>query len=306
MKHKHTIRRSHSITFGLLLVLAIGAGLLMRHTLASKTPQTDVSFDELFQTVRQDIGSQFSDYTVHVQDWNPMNTDPEAQYIAGYGFGLAKSAQPYLFVTPAKSAAIYDVPPPTKSPRDVADAMANVLRREGFTENERDPHTPSPWPRIFTRSIDECTINSQAYSSVSLQCSSPSLRKQQAAAAQPFADAYLAKNPTLKAKDITFGQLTIKSKNNSGVVTASATAGYDLAEAFIYRTDQKDEEPSIALYYQKNGTWHFITAAKDEYGFSCEDIMADPNARKAYYDQICYDHTLQGQRRMDTARRATQ
>lgn len=83
--------------------------------------------------------------------------------------------------------------------------------------------------------------------------------------------------------------------------TESETPGYDLAELLIQQNSQK---PELALYYANNGSWHYVTRHSDEWGFSCDAMKADPEARKALYDQICYQYPNTGQVRLDSSRRA--
>ncbi|HSW74383.1 MAG TPA: hypothetical protein VLG16_00790 [Candidatus Saccharimonadales bacterium] len=100
-------------------------------------------------------------------------------------------------------------------------------------------------------------------------------------------------------------QTRIASQNKGGVISASETAGYDIAEASFTFAGSADAK--LALFYEYNGQWHYVTTASDEYGFSCGDMRADAGARAALHDQICYDYNppaggQQGTQRLDTDR----
>jgi len=100
-------------------------------------------------------------------------------------------------------------------------------------------------------------------------------------------------------------QVRIASQNKGGVISASEAAGYDIAEASFTFAGSSDVK--LALFYEHNGQWHYVTTATDEYGFSCGDMRADAGARAALHDQICYDYNppaggQQGTRRLDTDR----
>jgi hypothetical protein len=65
---------------------------------------------------------------------------------------------------------------------------------------------------------------------------------------------------------------------------------------------QTGGQKELALYYAKNNVWHYVTQHGDEWGFSCADIKANPDARKAFYDQICYEYNPDlGQIRLDSS-----
>jgi hypothetical protein len=129
-----------------------------------------------------------------------------------------------------------------------------------------------------------------------------------AAAMQPLVNEYLRAHPALQASDLTAGPLTIKSLNGAGVIGSSRTAGYDIAELVVTTKAKKQ----IALFYAKdasmtngqNSGWKYVTEADDEFGFKCADMRADPDARKALYDQVCLGD--KGQVKLDTNNRALQ
>ena len=136
-------------------------------------------------------------------------------------------------------------------------------------------------------------------------CDSPNIQKYLAGRMAPFAKAY-AKGTQTWIKDITAGPLVIKSEKttNNQPITASETSGYDIAEMIVQMGDKR----RVALFYanyNKSSDWHYVTEANDEFGFSCKDIMKNQDARKAMYDQICYDDTS-GQIRVNSNRRALQ
>ncbi|HSD56060.1 MAG TPA: hypothetical protein VLA92_02820, partial [Candidatus Saccharimonadales bacterium] len=189
--------------------------------------------------------------------------------------------------------------------------LQKLFKDYGFKESEdsiqQKANAPAtytgegmPDPITVTNGDVSCTISATQYTAETV-CDSMQIQKYLAQRMKPFADAY-AKGSQTWIKDIVAGPLVIKSEKVEGnyPIMASRTSGYDVAEMVTQMGDKR----RIALFYanyNKSSEWHYITEATDEFGFPCKDIMKSRDARKAMYDQICYQDGV-GQIRVDNDR----
>ena len=192
--------------------------------------------------------------------------------------------------------------PPAKSLDEVKTFVGSRLVKYGFTTTDN---------KTYQRNEDKCTVLNDPVellhpgaedesNLLEVSCFGNEVLRDSAAQMKPLVDEYLKANQGQKASDLAVGPLTIKSQYGAGVISSSHTAGYDIAEMVVSTKTEK----KIALYYQKDNIWHYVTKADDEFGFSCGDMKKDPDARKAMYDQVCLSEN--GQVRLDTNNSALQ
>ena len=164
--------------------------------------------------------------------------------------------------------------------------------------------TSVPTSNVYVAGNSTCLVIDDDLAQLStVSCYDKADIAQAAMTGQPYVASYLAGHKDVSEKDITYGPVTVKSKNPNAVISASHATGYDIAEVAI--TVKTDKE--LVLFYNKDGgPWKYITQAHDEYGFSCTDYMATPEIRKVMYNQVCLRADRQGQVRLDTNNRATQ
>jgi hypothetical protein len=268
--------------------------------------------------------NQVAYYKSDVQTWYAEGSDKgTAHTVDGYDFKITDSAAPALAIT----STIYfeDLWDGVKTPSvDGAGLYKIVLQKligeYGFQETKDSIEQKANQPKSYT-SLDQqrdeipdditvaqgktnCTLHAEKYS-LHVTCDNPDIHTYLAGRMKPFAEKYAAGSQTW-IKDIVAGPLVIKSEKttNNQPITASQTSGYDLAEMIIQMGDKR----RIALFYanyNKSSEWHYVTEATDEFGFPCKDIMKNADARKALYNQICYDDA-RGQVRVDSNERALQ
>jgi prepilin-type N-terminal cleavage/methylation domain-containing protein len=205
--------------------------------------------------------------------------------------------------------------PPAKNLDEVKNWVGNQLVKYGFSTSDnktyiKDDNTCNVLndPTSLFPNQEGNMETDQNTGLLEVTCFGKEVLRDSAAQMKPFVDEYLKANADLKASDLTVGPLTIKSKYGAGVIGSSRTAGYDIAEMVVSTKSKKQ----IALYYAKNaeiGTgnnagWQYVTQANDEFGFKCGDMKADPDARKALYDQVCLSEN--GQVKLDTNNSALQ
>lgn len=268
-----------------------------------KLPGQDAAeaMQNLMASIQKEVGGKLDsqkDYKVTTRGWYAeYGPSREPASVPGYDFQISTAGDPVLIADAARRAADggLETGKPTKPLTTVVDALGAALHGRGFKSSDT----------LHYRKDDQvCIINLEATYTLSMICNSPEVHKYFAAQLDPFVKSYAA-NKKVATTNIEFGPLKINSQNRGGnpAVGASETAGYDLAELVVQQGGKK----TVALYYQKDKTWHFITEAHDEFGFSCEDIMQNPDARKAMHDQVCYEYRGDvGQIRVDSDRRALQ
>jgi hypothetical protein len=257
----------------------------------------------MLETIKTDIPRSFNDVVVEQKKWAAQYVTNTPQKVEGSDYALSpQSSQTITFeqtVSPKDKTVIHFVIFKKKlgtawsqngSASPLAERVNSIFKKNKFTATKEGENT------TFKRDDDTCL-----FSGTQLSCFNPDILKVIAGESKPFVDTYLTAHSEIKAKDIVVGPVTIKSQDGSGVISSSHAAGYDIAEAIVTVNDKR----SIALYYKtSNSNWRYITEAGDEYGFKCGPMQADPDARKAMYDQVCLGEN--GQVRLDTSNRALQ
>lgn len=257
----------------------------------------------ILEDVKTDISSSFNDIDVTQKKWTAQYTTNTPQKVANYDYSISPQSSSTItfgrrdaqqdktitrfFFFKQKVGTAWEGED-INSP--FAKKVTAIFQKNKFTVTKEGDNT------VFKRDADTCL-----FSGAQLSCYNPDILASIAAESKPFIDAYLAKHPEAQAKDIVFGPLTIKSQDGSGVISSSHEVGYDIAEAVITVKDKK----TVVLYYQKSGgDWRYVTEGEDDYGFRCGPMKADPDARKALYNQVCLSQT--GHVRLDTNNRALQ
>ncbi|HSW79626.1 MAG TPA: hypothetical protein VLG47_02510 [Candidatus Saccharimonadales bacterium] len=280
--------------------------------------------DDVLAIITKDANSTFSNVNFEKQDsWSAEASATAYNTVPGYDFKVSSVGKGIWFVfdgegkpkTIKKLLVFHKTIPPAASLKTVQGWVGSELTMNGFTTKDglkftkggttceilNDPE--SLFPNIINTDAEQ---NSNL---MQVSCFGPDVLRSAAAQMNPFVEEYIMNaNPSVPANDISAGPLTIKSQNGSGVIGSSRTAGYDIAEMVVTTKTKKQ----IALYYAKNadigtgknGGWHYVTQANDEFGFKCGDMKANPDSRKAFYDQVCL--SAQGQVRLDTNNRALQ
>jgi hypothetical protein len=314
--HKYIMKTSLWLGFRqfavLLLVATIvstGAVIVRLDRKDGNTVSFDSNVDHLFAAIKNDVNANLAnDYKVDVEPWYAQDTrGTRGMYVSGYTFQLSTAALHTVRIQPrlprdSEGGSNFT---PSVATDTVHDRVATIMRQNGFAVGGRIGNGLGTGSKtLYTRGSEICTLTENRVTyDLALVCDSPALRNQLAAQATLFIPQYLSKHPDVQASDITFGPVIIKSRHAAGVLHPSKTAGYDIAEALI--TEPRGTR--LVLYYQKqNGPWVYITDTTDEFGFTCSDIRADPDARKAMYAEVCYERPDQGPRLLDAAGRATQ
>jgi len=278
----------------------------------------------MLQKIGNETVGRVAYYKSDVQTWYAESSNKGIpQSVKGFDFRISSGAAPTLNI----STTIYfeylwdGTKVPDANGGDLYKIVLQKLFKEyGFRETETSIGQKTNQPRSYTTTQDapnhlpdditvargdvSCTLKAGTYS-LDVTCDSPDIQKYLAGRMQPFAQSYSKGNQTW-IKDIVAGPLVIKSEKNTNnqPITGSETSGYDIAEMVVQMGDKR----RVALFYanyNKSSQWHYVTEATDEFGFPCTDIMKNTEARKALYDQICYDNN-QGQIRVDSDRRALQ
>ncbi len=281
--------------------------------------------DETLSAITKDMNNTFSD--VEFKNHNTWNAEMEAtsyDKVAGYDFSVSDVGKNVWFIfegegkprTITQYKFIHKTLQPAANMSLVVGRTKDVLVKYGYTSSDN---------KIYKKGDEYCTVaidseslfpNITNYNSdvqgdsnlLQVNCFTDAELQAAAGQLKPFVDAYVAANQTTKASDITAGPVTIKSSNDAGVIGSSHQAGDDIAEMVVTINGKKQ----VALFYAKNADivthknsgWIFVTQANDEYGFKCGDMAANPDSRKAFYDQVCL--SANGQVRLDTNNRALQ
>jgi|GEM_PF-2899568 len=323
---------------GVVLVLAIGAviaGRLVHSDKKEKTVQTQAKqsraqtdpkniaeLKQIITTAKNAVDARYTKDTDHKTDtrtWFAEQSEAGQDLKpAGQTFVISSSSMPTLSVEPAKimtNAAVFSSFKPDHNGPEIYNTVLDTLHEKyDFTEAAPDDvlrdHQAAELGQGYKvtdyRLISgdkTCRVSVGDYTLTMTCISQPAadeLGAQYAPLVKLYADAMRIDSSALKV-----GPLVIRSqdKGGNGAITFSKTAGYDIAEMVV----RNGKKRSDALFYAKGDTWHYVTEANDEYGFSCEPIMRDPEARKAFYDQVCYDYKNDaGQIRVDSSRRALQ
>ncbi len=298
--HKTPEKRRPSIFLLLVIVLA-GAitGLALQLSMRSKAPPAPSSdLYPLMDSISHAVSVKYNEYRGLKRTWLAETATGDPVPVTGYDFSITTDAYPSILIYAPATHYVDDSSKfvtPAHNLDAVNSVVASVFTSHGFVGQPDQVDQVSAYaPKtLYTKQDETCTTTSNvSYYQVTIVCTSPSLQQQLAAQAKPLVTAYSQANPGVKATDVTFGPMVIKSKDatNSPIGT-SKTKGYDIAEALFRFSDGSKE---LALYYQKgSGSWHYIAKAGDEFGFSCSIIESNPDARKALNSQPCYDHSKQ-------------
>ena len=241
------------------------------------------------------IPKSFDDVEVQQKKWTAQYVTNAPQRVEGFDYMLApQNATTITFIQISgfqnKDTKKFD------SAWGQAGGMSSPLAKKvdrTFTRNKFTA-TKEGNDTAYTRDADRCL-----FSGDQITCYGPETLKNIAEESKPFANAYLSAHPHIAVQNMVFGPVTVKSQDGTGVISSSHEAGYDIAEATV----AIDGKQSIALFYKTTSSdWRYLTEADDEYGFKCGPMQADPEARKAFYDQVCLSGT--GQVKLDTSNRA--
>lgn len=331
MKARRIIKRKQTLVqrpifrklAGLLLLAMIAAvGLVWRaHDIGPKparpplSPPTAMQYNSA-QSMLRDIDhvaqAEFaSDYSASLNPWSAENSyTGSAQLAPGFPFKVFAGSEPTLFIAQT------DGPDPAvaapQSAAAVYDAIKPKLTQYGFTQDSQLQLNSTQEPTyIFVKQDMTCTDrvattppgSSLIVNTVLINCNSSAMARYMASRLQVFAQ-ITARGLQVPVSQITIGPVSIKTQpaaaGQTVAIAKSETPGYVLAESLF---KQGNGRVWVGLYYQKDNAWHYITKATDEWGFPCMPVMANPDARKAMYDQVCYEQGI-GQIRVDSNRRA--
>ena len=291
-----------------IVLLVITVVLLVAGLFIALSPKEDFStIDGVFSAIDSRVKRTYSNiYTTYGTEWNAQMGAGLPAAVEGYDFKLdSRSASAMNFNTGAERTDTYKrllvlkhTPVVADDLSDAKDIVDSVMKQAGYTKTRGSANV------FYDKDDTTCVLLETTDGVFTLSCSTPESLRSLVQLAEPFVSAYHAAHPDIVLSDITFGPYTVKdpASPQSGVYTASKTEGYKIAEAVVTVSDTQ----VLALFYQKDGeeTWNFVSKASDEFGFRCGDFEADPDARKAFYDQVCLSET--GHVRLDTDNRALQ
>ena len=274
---------------GLVIAAVVGFMLGLVFWNDPQPPQTPPIVSEaepVIADLEKEIPKNFTDYSVVRTGWTGQSTSGSPITVPGYDFTVSDQSLPGLLVHPRR--VNDELVVPAQSIDDVWGFVHEHFAAAGFKSLTSDS---------YIRGDETCTIMHEFGSvQLELRCRGEKLEKSLAEQAKPFVDLYLRAHAGLKAGDLMYGPMVVRSQNPSGPIGASKIAGYDLAEAVV----RHGGDSFVALFYGHQGKWHYITEAYDEFGFSCSDITKDPQARKAFRHQWCYQYENdEGLRKLD-------
>lgn len=243
------------------------------------------------------------DYLATESSWSAQMGSGAALKADGYKFRVSSEFFPSLHVG-YKVDAKPDAPllPQVLDPI-VQLAMENAGYYRASGEYDLVGTTPMSDLKYSSYATDDstCLYITDSQRAATISCFTKDELKQAAVTANTYLTTYMDAQPQLAASQLVFGPVTIKSQTKSGVIGASETAGYDIAEAVI----AVDGTKKLVLYYSaQGGPWKYVTQADDEYGFRCQAFMANDDVRRAMHGQVCLGDT--GHVRLDSTRRALQ
>lgn len=274
----------HSKIFILIvgMIIVSVSTVLVVSVLSKRSP----TIDDIYSYVTDKSAQKLPYIEVVPGSWVAHMETGQIVHRSSYDFGISTQALSYLAFFPKPS----QYQNPEAQPLRALDIIQPFLVRHDFEVQQLQDAALS-----YDDSDITCTfLNKEQYSS--LACYTEDNLEDAFKSAQPFYAAYTFGQDQI---GINIESYTIKSENNDGVISSSKKPGYDIAEAVISTGSSR----FVALFYNKNGgPWQYVTQAGDEWGFRCEDIQKNPEAREALYDQICL--TDSGQERLDTSNRA--
>lgn len=273
----------------LLIIAGIVTAALLLYLLAPKEDLSTTS--SMFKVIKSEIEGKYSNLRVSDEDeWLAQMNSGITDTVEGYDFKVNSQSAPTINI------GFGDMGPNLKdTTQNIDDAqpiLDAIMSRAGFAKS------PGKDNIFYDKPPTTCVLVNDGNDLITLSCSTKDILKAQAESAKPLVDAYLAGKPGVPAADIAIGPTIFKDDRHAAqVITASKTPGFKIAEAVINK--------KVVVFYQKDGgAWVLASEADDEYGFRCGDFTANPDVRKAFYDQICLSET--GQVRLDTANRALQ
>lgn len=255
--------------------------------------QTEKSAEALLTIIEKRVSQTYVNLATTKGQWVAQMGGGVPLQASSVRFAVSSQNMPTLYFGQRENLTPEEAAAPSgrmaESPDSVLSIVTDVLSKERYkAAGVKDGQIR------FVKGANECVFVSGG-GTVSLSCFDHDDIVAAGLVSEPFYNALISKKPELQQKQVVMGPLVIKSTNGEGVIGSSHEAGHDLAEAVI----EVDGNKSLALFYNKfNGPWQFVTMAGDEYGFSCQDMKADPDARKALYNQVCLAEG--GQVRLDT------
>jgi hypothetical protein len=304
-------QKGFSVLEVIIVLIAISLVVGMGWFFYSQQNTKPKTLDTVLSSLNKEARNNFSNAKFEAKnDWGAEAGATAFNKVNGYDYTVSGAGKglwlAYQYsdksVTTKRFVLFKKTIPPAKSLAEVKTFVGHKLTSYGFTTTDQ---------KTFNRGSDTCTVLNDpaelqhpgvgsASNLLDVRCVSKDMLQNAAAKSKPFVAQYLQANSNLNASDLAVGQLTIKSKNGAGVIGSSHAAGYDIAEMVVSTKAKKQ----IALYYTKNSSWHYVTQANDEFGFKCNDMKANADARKAFYDQVCLGEN--GQVKLDTNNRALQ
>jgi prepilin-type N-terminal cleavage/methylation domain-containing protein len=317
-------QKGFSIIELLVVIFVVGLLGLVGWLVYDRQNTSPKTLDEVLARISTDATKVFTNAVFEPKyDWTAEATGTAFNTVDGYDYsvsGVGKGiwlAYEYSDKSETTSRLLFfkRTVPPAKNLDEVKNWVGNQLVKYGFSTSDNKTYTKDENtcnvlndPNSLFQNKEATIETDQNTNLLEVTCFGREILKDSAAQMKPFVDEYLKANTDLIASDLTVGPLTIKSKNGAGVISSSRTAGYDIAEMVVSTNSNKQ----IALYYAKNtendtdnnAGWRYVTQANDEFGFKCGDMIADPDARKALFDQVCLSEN--GQIKLDTNNRALQ
>lgn len=318
--------KGFGIIEGLLILVIIGLIGGVGYYVYKKNDKPNTP-DEVLTRIDKDVNSQFSNADFEPESsWSAEFTPTGFVKVDGYDYKVSGAGKRIsLAFGDTESGKNFDKPredkkfilfkrtvPPARSVAEIKEFVKLKFSEYGLESSDSKTFIKGDTTCYVQNDPAELAGNdfNEPSNVVGIACADPQTLKETAEKYKPFVEALIKENTAVTASDLSVGPLTIKSEDSSGVIGASKTEGYDLAELVV--SEKGYDEPTflsktIAIFYAKNGQWQFITQADDEFGFHCDAFRADEDARKAFYDQICYEYTgNKGQIRLDTNNRALQ
>lgn len=305
----------------IVIVGLLGGVIWYTYDRQNSIPKT---LDEVLGKISSDAKKTYTNAVFQPKyDWVAESSGTAFNKVDGYDYsvsGVGKGIR-MMFENSDKSETVSSflfftrTVPPAKNLDEVKNWVGSQLINYGFSTSDNKSYIKGDNtcnvlndPTALFPNQDSNMQTDQKTNLLEVTCFGKEVLRDNASQMKPFVDEYLKANSDLKASDLTVGPLTIKSKYGAGVIGSSKTAGYDIAEMVVSTKTKKQ----IALYYAKNAEistdsnygWRYVTQANDEFGFKCDDMKDNPDARKAFYDQVCLSEN--DQVKLDTDNRALQ
>ncbi|HSW37717.1 MAG TPA: hypothetical protein VLG37_05125 [Candidatus Saccharimonadales bacterium] len=277
------------LVLALLAIIGIGVELYSRRS----------AKQDLMQIIAKQATATYENIAVSDTAWPAQMGSGMPVPVPGYDFSISSQSLPSTYFTLKDKVTAYAA----KSPYDIESSIEKTFTSNGYSKLYVGPTT-----ELFINSRlpqeERCTsIYDGQQVVLTLTCYQAPAIQAAAKPLNPFVSVFTKSDPSHVVADTYFGPATIKSQHPSGVIGASKTAGYDIAEMIVAQKD--DTNKLIALFYNKQGEpWKYVTEASDEFGFTCGSFMANQDIRSAMQGQICLNNS--GQVRLDTNQQASQ